>query len=324
MRASLPKVDFRQTAAMFPSRQAFTGRSDPLGVATAGRRSVTARACRRCSRSRCPPGTGVHAAVHWAPVVLLSGAQVAVVPVPHRWKPVLQARTQAVPLHVTVPFVGAVQVRHDAPQASTVLLATQVGAAAVPRRQKPGVLQTTRQLSAGGAVTLSHAAMPFAGGAGQAVQEVPHEVRAVLATQGPVPAGQRWNPGLAGGAARIGRADGLGVGIGGVRAGRARRRGPALQGAVVGEAAAGRRAGVGAGAASDAAGRVDASAARRTRRAIDPVPRPAGVRRVVADADAVAEVEAGVAVPGRTRPRRCRLRSRCRAPCRPCTSCRTN
>ena len=45
-------------------------------------------------------------------------------------------------------------------------------------------------------MTLSHAAMPFAPGAGQAVQEVPHEVRAVLATQGPVTAGQRWNPGL--------------------------------------------------------------------------------------------------------------------------------
>ena len=45
-------------------------------------------------------------------------------------------------------------------------------------------------------MTLSHAAMPFAGGAGQAVQEVPHEVRAVLATQAPVPAGQRWNPAL--------------------------------------------------------------------------------------------------------------------------------
>ena len=143
-----------------------------------------------------PAGHCVHAAVHWAPVVLLSAAQVAVAPVPHRWKPVLHAGTQAVPLQVTVPFAGAVHVAHVAPQALTVLLATQVGAAAVPRRQKPGVSQTTRQLSAGGAVTLSHAAMPFAGGAGQAVQEVPHEVRAVLATQAPVPAGQRWNPAL--------------------------------------------------------------------------------------------------------------------------------
>ena len=39
--------------------------------------------------------------------------------------------------------------------------------------------------------------MPLEGGAGHAVQEVaPHEPTAVLATQGPVPAGQRWNPAL--------------------------------------------------------------------------------------------------------------------------------
>jgi len=138
----------------------------------------------------------MHAAVQDAPVALLSGAQGAVGPVPHGWKPVLQARTQAVPLQVTVPFGSAVHVAPVAPQASLVVLGTHVGAAAVPRWQKPGVLQTTRQPSAGAAVTLSHTAMPFADGAGQAVQEVPHEVRAVLATQGPVPAGQRWNPAL--------------------------------------------------------------------------------------------------------------------------------
>ena len=82
-----------------------------------------------------PAGHCVHAAVHWAPVVLSSGAQVAVAPVPHRWKPVLQARTQVVPLQVTVPFVGGVHVVHVAPQASMLSLSTQVGAAVVPRRQ---------------------------------------------------------------------------------------------------------------------------------------------------------------------------------------------
>ncbi len=134
----------------------------------------------------------MHATVHWAPVVLLSGAQV----VPHRWKPALQAGTQAVPLQVTVPFAGGVQVVHVAPQAAMVSLATQVGNAVVPRRQKPGVLQTTRQLSVPGVVTLSHAAMPFAGGTGHAVHDVPHEARLVLDAQAPVTAGQRWNPDL--------------------------------------------------------------------------------------------------------------------------------
>ena len=127
-----------------------------------------------------------------APVVLVSATQL----VPHMWKPVLQAGTQAVPLQVTVPFAGGVQVAHDGPQAATVSLDTQVGAAAVPRWQKPGVLQTTRQLRVPGLATLSHAAMPFAGGAGHAVHDVPHELRLVLATQVPVVAGQRWKPAL--------------------------------------------------------------------------------------------------------------------------------
>ena len=135
----------------------------------------------------------VHAAVHSAPVVFVSAAQL---PFGHMWKSGLQAGTQAVPLQLTVPFTGAVQVAHDAPQAATVSLATQVGAAVVPRRQKPGVLQTTRQLNDPGLATLSHAAMPLAGGAGHAVHEVPHELTLVLATQVPVPAGQRWNPAL--------------------------------------------------------------------------------------------------------------------------------
>ena len=140
-----------------------------------------------------PTGHCVHAAVHWAPVVLVSGAQV----VPHRWKPVLQAVTHAVPLQLTVPFRGGVgQTAHDAPQAATVSLATQVGAAPVPRWQKPGVLQTTRQLRLPGVATLSHAAMPLAGGAGHAVHDAPHEARLVLDEQVPVTAGQRWNPAL--------------------------------------------------------------------------------------------------------------------------------
>jgi hypothetical protein len=121
-----------------------------------------------------------------APVALLSGAQV----VPHRWKPVLQAWTQAVPLQVTVPFVNAWQRVHDGPQAAMVSLGTQVGEAAVPPLQKPGVLQTTRQLRVLATATLSHAAMPLAGGAGHGVHEAPHELTLVLATQAPVPAGQ--------------------------------------------------------------------------------------------------------------------------------------
>ena len=132
----------------------------------------------------CCPGHWVHAAVQLAPVVFVSGAQV----VPHRWNPALHAGTQAVPLQVTVPFAGAVQVVHEGPQAATVSFATHVGAAAVPRRQKPGVLQTTRQPNV--PVELSQAAMPFAGGAGQAVQDVPHELTLVFAEHAPVPAGQ--------------------------------------------------------------------------------------------------------------------------------------
>jgi hypothetical protein len=131
-------------------------------------------------------GHWVHAAVQFAPVVFVSGAHV----VPHRWNPALHAGTQAVPLQVTVPFAGGVQVVHEAPQAAMVSFATHVGAAAVPRRQKPGVLQTTRQLNVPGLAMLSHAAIPFAGGAGQAVQDVPHELTLVLAEHAPVPAGQ--------------------------------------------------------------------------------------------------------------------------------------
>jgi hypothetical protein len=38
--------------------------------------------------------------------------------------------------------------------------------------------------------------MPFAGGAGHAVHDVPHELTLVLDEQVPVPAGQRWYPDL--------------------------------------------------------------------------------------------------------------------------------
>jgi hypothetical protein len=126
-------------------------------------------------------------------VVLLLVAQVLS---GHRWKPVSQAGTQAVPLQVTLPFVGGVQVRQSGPQAALVLLATQVGALAVPRWQKPGELQMTRQLNVPGVVTLSQAAMPFMDGSGHAVHDVPHELKLLLATQLPVPAGQRWKPAL--------------------------------------------------------------------------------------------------------------------------------
>jgi hypothetical protein len=136
-----------------------------------------------------PVPHGVHADVQCA--LSLSAAHVP--DAVHRWKPVLQAGTQVVPLQVTVPLVGATQVEHDAPQASTVVFATQVGAVAVPRWQKPGVLQTTRQLSVVD-VAVSHAAMPFAGGAGHAVHDVvPHELTLVFATHVPL---QLWKPGL--------------------------------------------------------------------------------------------------------------------------------
>lgn len=77
------------------------------------------------------PGHAVHADVQCA--VSLFAAQVPVAV--QRWKFVLQAGTQDVPLQLTVPLVGAVQVRQFGPQASGVSLVTQVGAVAVPRWQ---------------------------------------------------------------------------------------------------------------------------------------------------------------------------------------------
>ena len=98
-------------------------------------------------------------------------------------------------MHVTLPFVGATQVAQFGPQAATVLLATQVGAAGVPRWQKPGALQTTWQPRLP-PVELSQTAIPLAGGAGHAVHDVPQELTLRLDTHGPVLAGQRWNPAL--------------------------------------------------------------------------------------------------------------------------------
>ena len=84
-----------------------------------------------------------------------------------------------------MPFVGAMQVLQAAPQASTVLFATQVGAWGVPRWQKPGVLQTTRQLNPA-EVGLSQTAMPLLAGAGHAAQELPQEATLRSETQVPV------------------------------------------------------------------------------------------------------------------------------------------
>ena len=55
-----------------------------------------------------PVAHGVHADVHR--LLFESEAQVLS---EHMWNPVLQAGTHDVPLQVTVPFVGAVQVVHD-------------------------------------------------------------------------------------------------------------------------------------------------------------------------------------------------------------------
>ncbi len=74
-------------------------------------------------------------------------------------------------------FARAAQVTQFAPQAATVVLATQVGdAVPTPSGQKPGVLQTTRQARLP-PVWLSHTAIPLAGGVGHAVHDVPQELR---------------------------------------------------------------------------------------------------------------------------------------------------
>jgi hypothetical protein len=65
---------------------------------------------------------------------LLSATQVPVAPVPQRWKPALQARTQPVPLHETVPFGGAVQTAQLFPHDVRLVLplTTQVSTAPAP------------------------------------------------------------------------------------------------------------------------------------------------------------------------------------------------
>lgn len=139
---------------------------------------------------------GVQVAVHLASSLLdaqvLSG---------HRWKVASQARAHAsgLPVQVSEPLGSAAgHVAHDAPQAATVLLGTQVGAAGVPRLQKPGRSHKTSHTCVvagrGGAM---QAAMPSAAGVGtgHAVHDAPQVAVALLLTHGPVSAGQRWKLG---------------------------------------------------------------------------------------------------------------------------------
>ncbi len=68
---------------------------------------------------------------------LLLATQVMFAPVPHEWKPVLQARTQAPALlQVTEPFAGAVHTVQLFPHEviEVLLLITQVAVAPVPQR----------------------------------------------------------------------------------------------------------------------------------------------------------------------------------------------
>jgi len=131
-----------------------------------------------------PVAHGVHDEVQRAESV--SGTQVT----PQRWKSVLHARTHEVPSQVTLPWSGGRQIVQVGPQAATVLLATQVGDASVPPLQKPGWLQTTRQLRFW-PPPLSHTAMPLLGGTGHAVHEAPQLDTARSDTHVPPTAGQR-------------------------------------------------------------------------------------------------------------------------------------
>ena len=87
-----------------------------------------------------PFGTAAHA-VHPLAVqpdaTLLLATQVPAAADPHRWKPVLQARTHAPPaLHVTVPLAGAVQTVQLLPHDMGLVLPlmTQVAVAPVPHK----------------------------------------------------------------------------------------------------------------------------------------------------------------------------------------------
>lgn len=119
----------------------------------------------------------------------------------HKWKLLAASQTQPhVPLlqpgtALAGMFVGVGHVMQLVPHASAVLLGTQVGAAAVPRLQNPGVSHTYPQAKAppAGAVQV---ASPWSAGAAQAVHDVPQLPGSSLGTHwnvGPV-AGQRWKP----------------------------------------------------------------------------------------------------------------------------------
>ena len=176
-----------------------------------------------------------------------------------------------------------------------VSLATQVGAAAVPRRQKPGVLQTTRQLRVRGSWRCHTPPCRWRAAPGTRCTTSRRSSTAVLDMQVPVPAGQRWYPALHAMPHVLAVHTAPALGSDGAAHVEHPADGPALQGAVVGETPARRRAGVGAGAAIAPQARVDARRTRGTGRAVDAVHGPAGGRGVVADADTVAEVPAGVA-----------------------------
>ena len=116
---------------------------------------------------------------------LLLATQVAFGPPPHRWKPVLQARTQLpAALQVTVPFAGAVHTVQLLPHEVMLVLplTTQVAFAPVPQRWYP-VVQSIPHASG----VPSQVAAPFAG-AGQGVQAavvavVPHDMTLLLSAQ---------------------------------------------------------------------------------------------------------------------------------------------
>jgi hypothetical protein len=98
------------------------------------------------------------------------------------WKLVLQVGTQAPPTQSTLAaFVGVAHGVHDVPQLFTLVLARQVGAAAVPHWWNPGALHATPQASG----VPSQVAIPLAGGATHGVQDAPQLVVRPFDTQVP-------------------------------------------------------------------------------------------------------------------------------------------
>jgi len=82
------------------------------------------------------PAVGAAQAVQ-PEATLLFATQVMFAPVPHEWKPVLQARTQLpAALQVTEPFAGAVHTVQLFPHEvmEVLLLITHVAVAPVPQR----------------------------------------------------------------------------------------------------------------------------------------------------------------------------------------------